>query len=588
MSSIEANSSSTISPPPSSSGSPTSRSSLEKSEPPVFNPAGTENPLAAAGELLNASKDVRQIIRLLQCGVCSRILQEPATLPCGRSLCKNCIPATHLRTNISWPATTGRLRGFTCPFEDCKKEHALGDCSVDVTLNKALTLIKTAIEQDRDATEAPDVSTHIAVQDPWDVAGLSSLKEKEDEACLLKGGRMVSTYTLAEMGKLGYDSEVSYKTCGTGEEEVSQLDMTIFGRLKESARTEMDCQVCYALYLDPLTTACGHTFCRLCLHRVLDHSEHCPICRRELSIQPQLSPNSFPSNQRLTTMINGFWADTVALRAQTARMEQQAQGEYDVPLFVCTMSFPTMPTFLHVFEPRYRLMIRRAMDGNRTFGMVLYSQPTEANGHASFLPIGTLLRIVNIEFFPDGRSLLETVGVSRFKVLKHAMLDGYMVGNIEKLDDVSLAEEEASEVSETMRSRGVQNFARTIDTVDGDSTENTNTTATAAVQTPRSTSHPSPASLTMEDLDGMATRELLEFGVDFVRRMRSQSVAWLTTRVLAIYGECPNDPARFPWWFASILPVSDEEKYRLLGKSSVRQRLKICCRWIVEWESSRW
>ncbi|KAK8041864.1 PUA-like domain-containing protein [Apiospora rasikravindrae] len=573
MSSIEANPNSTIPPPSPSSGSPTSRSSLEKGESPIFNPAGTEKPLAAAEKLLSAVKDVRQIIRLIQCGVCSRVLQEPATLPCGRSLCKHCIPATHIRTNISWPATTGRLQGFTCP--------------VDVTLNKALTLIKTTIEQDRDASGASDVSTRIEVQDPWDVAGLSSLKEKEDDACLLKGGRVVSTFTLAEMGKLGYNAEVCYTTCGAGEDEVSQIDLTVFTRLKELARTEMDCQVCYALYLDPLTTACGHTFCRVCLHRVLDHSEHCPICRRELLIQPQLNPNSFPSNQRLTRIINGFWADTVALRAQAARLEQQAQGEYDVPLFVCTISFPTMPTFLHVFEPRYRLMIRRAMDGNRTFGMVLYTQPTEANGRANFLPIGTLLRIVNIEFFPDGRSLVETVGVSRFNVLKHALLDGYMVGNIEKLDDVSLAEEEAIEVSETMRSRGVQNFAR-IDHIDRGSTETTDATTTAAVHMPRSASHPSPASLTMEELDGMATRELLDFGVDFVRRMRSQSVAWLTSRVLAIYGECPNDPARFPWWFASILPVSDEEKYRLLGRSSVRERLKICCRWIVEWESSRW
>ncbi|KAK7949688.1 ATP-dependent protease La domain-containing protein [Apiospora saccharicola] len=588
MSSIEANPNSTIPPPSSSSGSPTSRSSLEKSETPILNPAGTEKPLAAAEKLLSAVKDVRQIIRLIQCGVCSGILQEPATLPCGRSLCKQCIPATHIRTNISWPATTGRLHGFTCPFEDCKKEHALGDCSVDVTLNKALMLIRTAIEQDRNATDASDISTHIAVQDAWDMAGLSSLKEKEDEARVLKGGRVVSTYTLAEMGKLGYDREVSYTPCGAEEDEVSQTDVTLFTRLKESARTEMDCQVCYALYLDPLTTACGHTFCRACLHRVLDHSEHCPICRRELLIQPQLNPTSFPSNQRLTTMINEFWADTVALRAQTARLEQQAQGEYDVPLFVCTMSFPTMPTFLHVFEPRYRLMIRRAMDGNRTFGMVLYTQPTEANGRVNFLPIGTLLRIVNIEFFPDGRSLLETVGVSRFKVLKHALLDGYMVGNIEKVDDVSVAEEEANEVSETMRSRGVQNFARAINHVDGGSTNTTDATTTTPVQTPQPTSRPSPASLTMEELDGMATRELLEFGIDFVRRMRSQSVAWLTTRVLAIYGDCPNDPARFPWWFASILPVSDEEKYRLLGTSSVRERLKTCCRWIVEWESSRW
>ena len=68
---------------------------------------------------------------------------------------------------------------------------------------------------------------------------------------------------------------------------------------------------------------------------------------------------------------------------------------------------------------------------------------------------------------------------------------------------------------------------------------------------------------------------LLETGISFVTRMQRQSVAWLANRVLAIYGEYPNDPALFSWWFASVLPVTEEEKYRLLGTSSVRARLKI-------------
>lgn len=44
----------------------------------------------------------------------------------------------------------------------------------------------------------------------------------------------------------------------------------------------------------------------------------------------------------------------------------------DVPIFVCTMAFPTIPCPLHVFEPRYRLMIRRCMEtGTKQFGMCL-------------------------------------------------------------------------------------------------------------------------------------------------------------------------------------------------------------------------
>lgn len=43
-----------------------------------------------------------------------------------------------------------------------------------------------------------------------------------------------------------------------------------------------------------------------------------------------------------------------------------------VPIFVCTMAFPTVPCPLHIFEPCYRLMIRRCMEaGTKCFGMCL-------------------------------------------------------------------------------------------------------------------------------------------------------------------------------------------------------------------------
>ncbi|KAI0010272.1 hypothetical protein F4779DRAFT_578213 [Xylariaceae sp. FL0662B] len=552
-----------------SSESSTSQPHSEEDDALVPTPTRIKQPSAASQLLLDAVKDVRQIIRLIQCQICSKIIREPTTLPCGHSLCKGCVPQTHLRTNISWPATTSRLQGFECPFEDCKKEHALGDCSVDVTLNKTLTVVKAAIEQDRDVTRPFNVASHIVVQDRWDVAGLSSLEEKESESRVLKGSRLVATYTLAELGKLDYACEVTYSSVGTADDEVEQLDSALFTRLKELARTEMDCQICYALFLDPLTTVCGHTFCRTCLHRILDHSDLCPICRRGLSMQAQVHPRTSPSNERLCKIIQGFWADLVAVRLQVFSLEQQANhAGFDIPLFVCTLSFPAMPTFLHVFEPRYRLMISRAMEGDRTFGMVLH---TEANapGRPNFMELGTLLRIVNIEYFPDGRSLLETVGVSRFRVTRHGWLDGYLVGNIEKIDDISVAEEEAMEASETMRAHGIQDLV-------------------TRPQTPVSPVRSPPVPLSLDDLETMSTRELLEVGLDFVGRMRAESVPWLASRVLAIYGECPADPATFPWWFASILPVRDKEKYRLLGTSSVRERLKICCRWIVEWESNRW
>lgn len=50
----------------------------------------------------------------------------------------------------------------------------------------------------------------------------------------------------------------------------------------------------------------------------------------------------------------------------------------------------------------------------------------------------------------------------------------------------------------------------------------------------------------------------------------------------------PEDPAIFPYWFASVLPIDDEEKYKLLTTRSVRQRLQLTAQWVRRVERMRW
>ncbi|KAK1983844.1 ATP-dependent protease La domain-containing protein [Colletotrichum cereale] len=512
-------------------------------------------------------EQVRDVVRLIQCRKCARPLREPVTLPCGRSLCKQCLPETHAREYISYPATPNRLQGFECPYQECGRTHAVGDCGVDVILTKAVNNFKAEMDKARETVTTAEVSTHVVIQRSSDEQADTTV-EHETTSRVVKGGPLVAVYTLADSGELGYDSNVTFAEVSSFGDEAATIDNRTFYKVKESVRTEMDCQVCYALFYDPLTTVCGHTFCRSCLHRVLDHSSYCPICRQGLSVSPLLYRESCPSNEYLKTIIEAFWADAVLTRGDALAAEAlNRHREFDIPIFVCTLSFPMMPTFLHVFEPRYRLMIRRALEGDRTFGMVLPQRPRTAND-THFVEYGTLLRIVNAEYFADGRSLIETTGVSRFRITRHGILDGYLVGKIERLDDISIAEEEDLEANETQQA---------LDRFESAATHQSEDSTT-----------PGPPMTTSEDLAKMPTSELLSLGVSFVERMRQQSVPWLAQRMLTIYGECPNDPALFPWWFASILPAKEYEKYKLLETRSVRERLKICCGWILEWESSSW
>ncbi|KAI6805754.1 ATP-dependent protease-like protein [Hortaea werneckii] len=366
-------------------------------------------------------------------------------------------------------------------------------------------------------------------------------------------GRLVTTYLLAAEGKLLRDQDVGYLPPAVTSEEERALDVDVLSDLLEATHREVDCQVCYNLMLDPVTTSCGHTLCRNCLARVLDHSQHCPVCRRGLAIPPSLHGQS--SNKTLVQLLNGLCSEAVSARAEAVALEETGgPGGLNVPLFVCTLGFPNQPTFLRIFEPRYRLMLRRCIEGNKEFGMLMYNRYLEPQGDLGpvhFYHYGIMLRIVHSQMLADGTSLIETRGIYRFRVKAHDVLDGYAVGSVERLEDVSLTEEERLEAIETSLPPVAE------DDVAGRITR-------------------------------MSTQQLLAVGQDFIRRMQARSANWLQQRVLDIHGLPPDDAAMFPYWFASVLPISDEEKYKLMGTTTVRQRLKITASWIRRIESQRW
>ena len=45
---------------------------------------------------------------------------------------------------------------------------------------------------------------------------------------------------------------------------------------------DFECKLCFFLLYQPITTPCGHVFCKICLERCADHSPSCPICRGQL------------------------------------------------------------------------------------------------------------------------------------------------------------------------------------------------------------------------------------------------------------------------------------------------------------------
>ena len=501
---------------------------------------------------LAAHEDARALVRLIQCTQCSRPFRTPTTLPCGNSLCRECLPESHQRENISYPDLPDRRQGIRCPFTDCAKEHPTADCNIDVTLTKVMDTIAEVVTKHTSAII--DISTSMEEIARWDGAVRTKASSEKPRSYELVGGRLMATYTLAARGQLDYKMELGYQSGTEMTENQQALDVHVLQDLREFASREVDCQVCYNLMLDPVTTFCGHTLCRKCMARVLDHSLHCPMCRRPLALPPSILVQS--SNKAIVNLLSGLCPEAVAARTEVVATEELGgEGELNVPLFVVTLGFPHQPTFLRVFEPRYRLMLRRCVEGNREFGIVMYNRYGEPQGDLGpvhFYHYGTMLHLIHSQLLPDGTSLVETRGMYRFRVKAHSVLDGYAVGTVERVEDVPLAEEERIEAEET---------------------------ALPPVEDPNDVAG---------QIDRMSTRDLLELGHQFILRMQGRSATWLQQRVLDIHGQTPNDPALFPYWFASVLPINDEEKYKLLPTRTVRERLKITATWIRRIESQRW
>ncbi|KAF2712473.1 hypothetical protein K504DRAFT_373337 [Pleomassaria siparia CBS 279.74] len=519
-----------------------------------------------------AHRQPRLLVRLLQCPQCSKPFNAPVHLPCGDTVCRACLPSARPRTHVSYPNTPDRLQSIVCPLPACGAEHAAAECCLDVTMNKLMELIE--LEMSKYRLPIGDTPTRLIeklAQEDSTKVGEKEMEPELGHERVLHGGRLLATFTMAQMGELRYNSEVEYSSVQSSnlqldeqQYEYESLDIAFLVQLQEAAGEVTNCLVCYNMMLDPTTTACGHTFCRRCLTRVMDHSNICPLCRRDLHVPASLQNK--PSNRRLSSLLDLLCPEILADRLAALKTEEQPGNEtLDTPLFVCTLALPTMPTFLHVFEPRYRLMMRRCMDGNKRFGMVMYNRtgaPQGNLGPTHFLEYGTMLEIVNHELLRDGRSFVEARGVGRFKIQDHGMLDGYIVGRVEKVEDVSLSEEQDAEQGETS---GSHEYATRFLAANPDI--------------------PLPFGVA---LDSMPTQELLDFCMRFVNDMRRASAPWLSQKIVQVYGEPPaNDPALFPYWFACVLPINEEEKYRLLQTTRVRERLKIVKTWIERIQNQR-
>jgi Lon protease-like protein len=112
-----------------------------------------------------------------------------------------------------------------------------------------------------------------------------------------------------------------------------------------------------------------------------------------------------------------------------------------LPLFpLGLVLFPGVVLPLHVFEERYRVLIRELLERpehEREFGVVAIRQGREvgADGVQALHEVGCTARLRRVEPYDDGRFDIVTTGATRFRLTGLATHRPYLVGTVEPLPD---------------------------------------------------------------------------------------------------------------------------------------------------------
>lgn len=109
-----------------------------------------------------------------------------------------------------------------------------------------------------------------------------------------------------------------------------------------------------------------------------------------------------------------------------------------LPMFpLGTVLFPHALLPLHVFEPRYRALVRDCLRQGQEFGVVLIERGQEVGGGDTRFGVGTVARIKEAAQVPDGRWAVVCVGTRRLNVRSWLPDDPYPLALVEDRRDAA-------------------------------------------------------------------------------------------------------------------------------------------------------
>uniref|UniRef100_A0A3P9DTG2 B30.2/SPRY domain-containing protein n=1 Tax=Maylandia zebra TaxID=106582 RepID=A0A3P9DTG2_9CICH len=139
------------------------------------------------------------------------------------------------------------------------------------------------------------------------------------------------------------------------------------------------CSICLDVFTDPVSTPCGHNFCKTCIsqHWDMNQSCKCPMCNETFNIRPQLRVNTFISEvveiedkqeateKQAEGLIKDLEQEISELMERSSEVEQLSRSEDHLHLLQSFSSLKAPPskdwTEVRVHPPSYEGTVVRAV-----------------------------------------------------------------------------------------------------------------------------------------------------------------------------------------------------------------------------------
>ncbi|KAI7877780.1 hypothetical protein K492DRAFT_171403 [Lichtheimia hyalospora FSU 10163] len=408
---------------------------------------------------------------LFECPVCNSRLKDPVTLSCGYTVCKHCLPSQISSGIAGGTISTQEQRTFICPVTACQQRAHLFGRYREIHVD---TVIDALISAEFDDTS-----------------------KTQQRVPLIKKRRME-------------------KNMDDGVDRHEHL---------------LECPKCSNIFSDPITTHCGHVFCKVCLLKLSIQGDPCIECHNPL---PRFNHflNQATVNRILQQMLFNYFPSA---RSSSTSSLLIAESQQPMPVFVTGLVIlPKQHARLPVYAPAHIRMFREAVFSGRQQGKLYLA--TVHRGRPSMAHYGTIVEIISIEtpnasHTIDNGMVLDVVGCERFTASDNAATTSMSY-------DISVLTAFCSSIpanNNTMRDdERIDEIRQFLNEI---------------------ARHPPPA---------------IEWGT-----------LWFNT-MERIHGQLPPRHASVEeqlWWIAIVLPVSATERYSLLCIIPLDARLSLVLSW---------